>query len=49
MATTSTSTTASATSEEAAVRRPSQPLWQRIDRYLLPAFTILAPVLRAAR
>ena len=41
MATTSTSTT-TAPSEEAAVRRPSQPLWQKIDRYLLPAFTILA-------
>ena len=42
MATTSTSTTAAAPSEEAALRRPSQPLWQKIDRYLLPAFTILA-------
>ena len=42
MATTSTSTTTAAPSEEAAVRRPSQPLWQKIDRYLLPAFTILA-------
>ena len=42
MATTSTPTTAAAPSEEAAIRRPSQPLWQKIDRYLLPAFTILA-------
>ena len=41
MATTSTSTTVTAAAEDA-VRRPSQPLWQRIDRYLLPAFTVLA-------
>ena len=44
MATTSTSTTATAAAEAAEVRRPSQPLWQKIDRYLLPAFTILAIV-----
>ena len=41
MATTSTTTTAAAPADEA-LRRPSQPLWQKIDRYLLPAFTILA-------
>jgi spermidine/putrescine transport system permease protein len=44
MATASTSTTAAATAEQADLRRPSQPLWRRIDRYLLPAFTVLAIV-----
>jgi spermidine/putrescine transport system permease protein len=42
MATTSTSTTATAPAEDAVLARPSQPLWRKIDRYLLPAFTILA-------
>jgi len=41
MATTATS---SASSEPVAVTRPAAPLWRRIDRYLLPAFTILALV-----
>jgi spermidine/putrescine transport system permease protein len=27
---------------DASLGRPRQPLWQRIDRYLLPAFTVLA-------
>jgi spermidine/putrescine transport system permease protein len=44
MATTSTSTAATSPAEAAEARRPSQPLWQKIDRYLLPAFTFLAIV-----
>ena len=41
MATTATS---SASSEPVAVTRPAAPLWRRIERYLLPAFTLLALV-----
>jgi spermidine/putrescine transport system permease protein len=41
--TTPTSATAATTPlDEAALRPPRQPFWQRIDRYLLPAFTVLA-------
>jgi spermidine/putrescine transport system permease protein len=31
-----------ATSEQVALSRPAAPLWRRIERYLLPAFTTLA-------
>ena len=41
MATTATS---SASTEPAEATRPAAPLWRRIDRYLLPAFTTLALV-----
>jgi spermidine/putrescine transport system permease protein len=37
-------TTTTAAPDEVAVRRPAQPLWNRIEHYLLPAFTILALV-----
>jgi spermidine/putrescine transport system permease protein len=40
MATTATSSA----SEPIAVRRPAAPLWRRIERYVLPAFTLLALV-----
>jgi spermidine/putrescine transport system permease protein len=38
----STSTAATGPLDEAALRRPRQPIWQRIDRYLLPLFTLFA-------
>ncbi|MEO5966445.1 MAG: ABC transporter permease [Candidatus Limnocylindrales bacterium] len=34
--------TTTADGDDLALRRPSQPVWQKIDRYLLPAFTVLA-------
>ena len=37
-------TTTTAAQDEVAVRRPAQPLWSRIEHYLLPTFTILALV-----
>jgi spermidine/putrescine transport system permease protein len=41
---TTTPATQAAPVDDAALKRPRQPIWRRIDRYLLPLFTVLAIV-----